>query len=236
MNSVACYEIARDKMFQAQIMAANGVPIPATILAKLPMNYETVNKHFTYPIIVKGIYGNKGKYVWKCDNEQELKDLCVTWDPNNPLIIQEFLAASTGKDLRAFVCGGEILGTMLRVTDTGFKANIFQGGYGKSVVIKEKLADLIKKVAKLCHGDILGIDLLLDADSYKICEINAHPGFEGLEKATEINIPRKVLQYVKAEIQRSREIAAKEGSEPLKERMRKKTRVGRVSLQHHHVA
>jgi len=53
------------------------------------------------------------------------------------------------------------------------------------------------QVAKVLDLDIAGVDLLFHNDGYKICEANSAPGFQGFEKAIDINIPEKVFTYAK---------------------------------------
>ena len=42
---------------------------------------------------------------------------------------------------------------------------------------------LVLECVKIIGLDIAGVDLLIDKNTYKICEVNSSPGFEGLEKA-----------------------------------------------------
>jgi len=48
--------------------------------------------------------------------------------------------------------------------------------------------------------DVAGIDILFDGDSYKVCEINSSPGFEGFEKATGLNIPQEIYHYIRVRL------------------------------------
>ena len=50
---------------------------------------------------------------------------------------------------------------------------------------------------KILGLDIGGVDLLYDGDSYKICEVNSSPGFNGMEKYTEIRVAEQIVTYVK---------------------------------------
>ena len=49
------------------------------------------------------------------------------------------------------------------------------------------------KVAHELKLDIAGIDILFDSDGYKICEANSAPGFQGLERACDIDVPEMVF-------------------------------------------
>jgi hypothetical protein len=90
------------------------------------------------------------------------------------VVCQEFIAASSGKDVRVVVVGGKIVGAMMRIAKSGFKSNVHQGGYVKKVkVVKEALVQMATDVTRLCHLDISGIDLLMDTDGYKLCEVCA---------------------------------------------------------------
>ena len=48
--------------------------------------------------------------------------------------------------------------------------------------------------------DIAGVDLLIDKEGYRICEVNSAPGFEGLEKASKSNIALEIVQYVQQKL------------------------------------
>jgi hypothetical protein len=52
-NTLRSIEISRDKMLQMQHLAAHGLPIPKTILAKFPIDLQLIQREFQYPIIIK---------------------------------------------------------------------------------------------------------------------------------------------------------------------------------------
>ena len=198
LNSLRSIEISRDKMLTVQHLAAHGLPIPKTILAKFPMNLETIRREFEYPIIIKKVSGSQGKGIIKVDSHAQLEDLVDMLDTGKPLIFQEFIAASSGKDLRVFVIGGRVVGAMMRVAAKGnFKANVHQGGSVKPVKISPQVEWLVLETVRIVGLDIAGVDLLIDKNTYKICEVNSSPGFEGLEKALGENIAIKMFLYCK---------------------------------------
>ena len=199
LNKLTSIEISRDKMLTVQHLAAHGLPIPKTLLAKFPMtNLETIRREFEYPIIIKKVSGSQGKGIIKVDSHSQLEDLVDMLDTGKPLIFQEFIAASSGKDLRVFVIGGRVVGAMMRIAPRGqFKANVHQGGSVKPVKISPQVEWLVLECVKIIGLDIAGVDLLIDRNTYKICEVNSSPGFEGLEKALGENIAIKMFLYMK---------------------------------------
>ena len=78
-----------------------------------------------------------------------------------------------------------------------FKANISRGGKGEAYDVDDEMEMLAIQVAKVLDLDIAGVDLLFHSDGYRICEANSAPGFEGFEKALDINVPQKVFDYAK---------------------------------------
>ena len=66
--------------------------------------------------------------------------------------------------------------------DGDFRANITRGGEGQPIDIDEQMEYLALESTKLLGLDISGVDLLFDGTSYKICEVNSAPGFQGMEK------------------------------------------------------
>ena len=198
LNMLKSIEISRDKMLTVQCLAAHGLPIPKTILAKFPMNLDTIQREFDYPIIIKKVSGSQGKGIIKVDTHGQLVDLVDMLDTGKPLIFQEFIAASSGKDLRVFVIGGRVVGAMMRIAAKGnFKANVHAGGSVKPVKISPQVEWLVLETVKIIGLDIAGVDLLIDKNTYKICEVNSSPGFEGLEKALGENIAIKMFLYLK---------------------------------------
>ena len=48
---------------------------------------------------------------------------------------------------------------------------------------------------------VAGIDLLFTEHGYTICEANTFPGFKGLEKACEVNVPYEIFTAMQEELE-----------------------------------
>jgi len=197
LNDFKSVDVSRDKLHTLQTLAAHGIPIPKTIVANFPLKIDTLEKELKYPIIVKKTSGSQGKGVVKVDSRQQLEDLEGLLDPNSPLILQEFLEHTKGRDIRVFVIGGLVVGSMMRIATKGFKSNVHQGGKVKPVKLDPQVMWLVLETVKLIGLDIAGVDLLIDKDNYKICEVNSSPGFEGLERATGVDIASSMIDFIK---------------------------------------
>ena len=117
------------------------------------------------------------------------------------VIFQEFVSSSEGKDIRVFVVGGMPVVAMLRKGREGkFKANIAAGGSGEPYELNPEVEWLSGEASRLIGLDIAGVDILFDGEHFKVCEVNSAPAFEGLEKATGVNVPQQIYQYVRVRL------------------------------------
>ncbi|MDP2090576.1 MAG: RimK family alpha-L-glutamate ligase [Candidatus Gracilibacteria bacterium] len=203
INSNNSRLLANDKFLSLQKLAANRIPVPKTMLLKGIPSIEFVEKQLSYPIIIKKLDGHAGKGIIKVNNNQELEDILEMLEEslsrlNNNLIVQEYIGEKAGQDLRIFLVGGRIVGSMLRKGKEGdFKANFSGGGSVYAHELNETEEILAIEAANIIGLDIAGVDLLFDKDSgYKICEVNASPGWKGLEQATGVNIAGEIINYI----------------------------------------
>lgn len=205
INSAESIERARDKLHTLQILAADDLPTPKTMLARFPVNIDVVGKEFEFSLIVKTLSGSEGKGVFPCENQERFEDLMdilnEARDVNVNFIIHEFVSSSRGKDIRGFLVGGMPVVAMLRKGREGkFKANIAAGGSGEPYELNPELEWLSVEASRLLGLDIAGVDILFDGEHFKVCEVNSAPGFEGLEKATGVNVPQQIYQYVRVRL------------------------------------
>ena len=207
LNSSQSMETSKDKLATLQLLASNNIPIPKTMLAKFPINISAVEKEFSYPLILKTITGSQGKGVFLLENRNKLNDIAtlmeISKDPKINLILQEFISSSKGKDIRVIVIGGRVIGAMLRTSKgENFKANYSAGGQVEAFDLNPAIEWLAIESSRLIGLDIAGVDILFDRDNnYRICEINSYPGFEGFEKATGINVPGEIFNYIKIRLE-----------------------------------
>jgi gamma-F420-2:alpha-L-glutamate ligase len=201
LNSSLSIETARDKLATMQILAANSIPTPKTMLAKFPLSFDIVEKEFSYPIVIKTVSGSHGKGVFLCNTRTQFEDIAnlieVSRDPRVNVIIQEFIRTSRGRDIRVLLVGGRPIGAMVRTAkQDSFKANYTAGGSVAPFTMNAEVEWLAVEAASLVGLDIAGVDILFDGDSYSVCEINSSPGFEGFEYATGIDVPKEIFRYL----------------------------------------
>lgn len=203
-NSSESIEIAKDKLYSQQILAANNIPVPATMLVKFPVNLSIVKKDLGFPLVVKTLYGSQGNGVFLCEDENaflNMMNLLEVTNKNANIILQEFIKTSSGVDLRVFTVGGRVVGCMKRTSaDGSFKANHSSGGVVEPFEVSPEIEWLSCEASKLSNLDIAGVDLLFDENNFKVCEVNSSPGFKGMESALNVNIAKEIFHFTRVRL------------------------------------
>jgi len=113
------------------------------------------------------------------------------------ILVQEFIQESCGTDIRCLVIGDKVVAAIKRQAKPGeFRANVHQGGTALKVKLTPQERNIAIAAAKTMGLKVAGVDLLRSNNGPLVLEINSSPGLEGIEKATQINIASKVIQYI----------------------------------------
>jgi ribosomal protein S6--L-glutamate ligase len=118
------------------------------------------------------------------------------WGLGQDVFVQELIAESKGRDVRALVVGDEVVGAMRRKARRGeFRSNLHRGGEGTSIRLDRRYVDVAVKAARLVGLSVCGVDLLEGHDGPRLMELNSSPGFEGLERATKKDIAGAIVAH-----------------------------------------
>jgi gamma-F420-2:alpha-L-glutamate ligase len=200
VNGPATIETVSDKLHTLQTLNRAGLPIPRTMLGTFPIDIDLVERELGFPVIVKTLKGTRGAGVLKCEDRSQFEDLAgllESAEAKADFILQHYVRASHGRDVRVLVVGGRVVAAMERRSLTGgFKSNVSLGGVGVAYNPPQEMAELAVQAADVLELDITGIDILFDEEGYRICEANSAPGFQGLERATGMDVPTAILEWV----------------------------------------
>lgn len=200
INGPSAIELVADKLHTLQRLIRAGLPIPRSILGKFPMDVALVERELGFPVIVKTLKGTRGAGVLKCEDRSQFEDLAGLLESAGAqadFLLQHYVRASHGRDVRILVVGGRVVAAMERRSLTGgFKSNVSLGGVGAAYNPPPEMAELAVQAADILELDVTGIDILFDEDGYRICEANSAPGFQGLERASGLDIPSAILEWI----------------------------------------
>ncbi len=198
LNDPPAITRSRDKLRALQLLAAAGIGIPRTVMAHDGGKVERlVEQVGGLPAIVKLLRGTQGVGVMLATTMEEVKGIVATfWELGQEILIQQFIAESKGRDVRALVVGDKVVGAMRRKARKGeFRANIHRGGEGRPIRLSEAFAQTAVKAAQVLGLEVAGVDLLEGRDGPLVMELNSSPGFEGLERATGKDIAGAIVDH-----------------------------------------
>lgn len=190
---------SRDKMRCLQLMCQNGVRVPPTVLARSGRGLKAaIHAVGGFPVVLKLIQGTQGVGVMIVHSAVSLSSVLDTLRSlGHDVLIQKFLADSAGRDYRAFVIGNRVIAAMMRTAPEGeFRSNIHRGGEGKLIKLPASYQRTALKAAKILGLTIAGVDLMETKQGCVVLEVNSSPGFEGIERATGLNIAGQIIKHL----------------------------------------
>jgi gamma-F420-2:alpha-L-glutamate ligase len=198
VNTLGAAQAARNKAYTMQLAAADGLPIPETMIH--PAKGAVVDAwKLGYPCIIKKAVGSRGNGVMLIRDPCQLSAIAGIFKSSEPreFLIQKYIDDRPGCDIRVLVIGGKAIGAMMRTAREGeARANISRGGKGELYPLTPKSIELSERVAQLLGLEIAGIDLLFSCENYALCEANSSPGFEGFEKYCDVDVAGMIADYI----------------------------------------
>jgi ribosomal protein S6--L-glutamate ligase len=198
VNTSQAIAASRDKLRALVRLSEHDVGIPRTVMARDPKQVRAaVDAVGGTPVIIKLLQGTQGVGVMIADSREGVESTLDTlWGLGQNIILQEFVAESRGRDIRAIVVGGELVGAMRRTAKKGeFRSNLHRGGAGRQVVLDEVYAEAALAAAHILGLDVAGVDILESADGPAIVEINSSPGLRGIENATGVDLAARIVAH-----------------------------------------
>lgn len=210
-NNAHGIELADNKALTALALCGK-VPTPTTIIA--PKTFEGIGYNKTeflqkaattlgLPMVIKEVYGSFGKQVYLANSIDDAEQIVaqIGW---KDFVMQQYIAASRGSDVRINVVGDRVVCAMSRYNPNDFRSNISNGGAGKAFVPSAELKAVAVAATKALGLDFAGVDILHgqhapDQDLYTnplVCEVNSNPHFKSSFDATGIDVSQYIVDYI----------------------------------------
>ncbi len=183
--------------------------VPKTI--KIPMTFDNVGyddlsfedhlgECLGYPYVIKESLGSYGAQVYLAQDPEDARRILKRIEGRDALC-QEFVRASSGRDLRAYVVGDRVVAAMERSNADDFRSNIANGGTARAYSITKEQEEMAVRATHKLGLDFAGVDLLLcEHDEPVLCEVNSNAQFRGLLTATGIDITDALFEHIKGRI------------------------------------
>ncbi|WP_077299279.1 ATP-grasp domain-containing protein [Virgibacillus pantothenticus] len=153
-----------------------------------------------FPFVIKDVAGRGGKQVYLITSEKEYKT-CIQRLQRQEVIIQT-CPVKPGKDLRVFVVGKKIVASVLRESDTDFRANYKLGGNARLYRLNEQEKNSIQTIVNAFDFGMVGIDFLISEQGELLFnEIEDVVGSRTLSAVSNENILRLYVEHINKQIE-----------------------------------
>jgi ribosomal protein S6--L-glutamate ligase len=198
-NTSMAISRSRDKLRSLQIMARRGIGLPVTGFAHSTKDIDgLVDIVGGAPLVIKLLEGTQGIGVVLAETQQAAKSVIEAFrglDAN--ILVQEFIKEAGGMDIRCLVLGDKVIAAMKRQGAPGeFRSNLHRGGAAARVRLTPEERSTAIRAAKAMGLRVAGVDLLRSNHGPVVMEVNSSPGLEGIEKATEVDVAGKIIDFV----------------------------------------
>lgn len=196
---------ARDKLRCHQLLAGEGIGLPATVFGDNPDDTsDLLSLLGDAPHVIKLIEGSQGNGVVLAETLSASRSVVEAFRGLYAnFLVQEFVAEARGADLRCFVVGDRVVAAMHRQAEPGeFRANLHRGGQASSATLSAAETETALRAARVIGLEVAGVDLLRSDKGPLVLEVNSSPGLEGIEGASGVDIAGSIIEHVASRVAR----------------------------------
>jgi ribosomal protein S6--L-glutamate ligase len=194
---------ARDKLRAHQLLAAQGIGMPATVFGDNPDDtVDLLSMLGPPPHVIKLNEGTQGAGVMLTEKPsasrsvvEALRGLYANF------VVQEFIAEAQGADLRCLVVGGRVVASMRRQAPDGdFRSNLHRGGSAEPIDASTDEQQVAMRAARGLGLSVAGVDLIRSMRGPLVLEVNSTPGLEGIEQACDVDVAGAIVDHIASNI------------------------------------
>ena len=194
INSRESLELASDKLLTSILLEKHNIPTPKTIVCEDPNEALASFEELGKDVILKPLFGSKGIGMSRLNDRGFAENVIYKLNHLNEIFyLQEFIEHNN-RDIRVLVIDDKAIAGMYRVSDN-WKTNIHAGARVEPIELTSELKSLAIKAAKAVKTEIAGVDIVESENGYYVIEVNSIPGFTALQKVTDVNIPKEMIDY-----------------------------------------
>lgn len=206
LNASGSIALARDKVASLMELARHRLSVPRTVAMRGLVGVdEALELVGGCPVVVKLQQGTHGVGCMIAESPNALFSLAETFGAMGREVILQQYIPSPGGDVRAVIVDGQLVAAMRRRPREGdFRSNVHRGGQPEAVTLPRRYKNAAIKAARVLQLDVAGVDMLETPDGPVILEVNASPGLEGVEQASEVDVASAIVAAAEARRPRPR--------------------------------
>ena len=190
---------SRDKLRAIQILSRHDIGMPKTAFVRNRQDVlPAIDRVGGAPVVIKLLEGTQGIGVILAPDRKVAEAIIETLhNTKQNVLIQEFIAESKGRDIRALVIGDRVVAAMRRTAQGDeFRSNVHRGGSVEAVSLDPLYERTAVRAAQIMGLRVAGVDMLEGNDGPMVMEVNSSPGLEGIERATDLDVAGAIIDHV----------------------------------------
>jgi [lysine-biosynthesis-protein LysW]---L-2-aminoadipate ligase len=200
VNGSRVLALCGDKLLTTLALQEAGLPVPPYLAALVPEAALDGLGELGYPAVVKPLTGSWGRLAAKLDTplaaEAVLEHRAALSDPHQRITFVQRYIDKPGRDIKAYVLGGEVVGAIYKVSEH-WRTNTARGGRAVLCPVDDDLAKLLEATAAVIGDGVLGIDVLEDRDGRRyVNEVNDAPEFHGAVEVLPVDLVARYVDHV----------------------------------------
>ena len=196
INTPESIRNAANKYYSLHLLKKSGLPVPKTaVTCDADVAMRILDDWGE--IVIKPIFGYKGIGIARFQSgpglslqNRDLIDKILA--ERGVLYIQEFIPMN--RDIRAFVVGKTVAGSIYRYAQVGWITNLSQSGRPEPCVLNPSQEEASVFAAEAVGATFAGVDLAETGDGFVILEVNGTPSGKGIFDACGIDVTKNIAE------------------------------------------
>ncbi len=196
MNPAYAFRRAKDKYATLTALQKAGIQVPRTYIGE---NLEAAISFVEEvgDVVIKPMIGARGMGAIRAEMpELTYRAMKFIHQLGQVLYVQE-LIEKPNRDIRAFVVGNEVIGSMYRYlpenAEGEWRTNVHGGGRAEAVELDEEYKECAIKTAETLKLDYTGVDILESPNGPCVIEANASPSWSALSRVTQLDVAGMIV-------------------------------------------
>jgi RimK family alpha-L-glutamate ligase len=201
INTPRAIERCVDKFYTDVLLRQAGLPTPESVVCEgVPAALDAIGA--MGDVIVKPIFGSLGHGMVRVSDPDVGFRVLQALDQARAVFYVQRAVDHGGRDVRAFVVGGRVIGAIERVAPAGqWRTNVARGATTQRFQLPPEWHAIALRAAAAVGADYAGVDLLQARDgSLFVLEVNGIPGWRGLQQSTGVDVAGAIVDHLIARI------------------------------------
>lgn len=200
LNPPRAVEVCVDKYLTTARLARAGIATPATAVCQTSDDAMTAFAQLGGDVVLKPLFGAEGRGMCRVTDAETMWRTARVLEQTGQVIYLQRFVRHPGWDLRAFVLGGRVIGSMRRTANNDWRTNVAQGGTAERVTLSATEEQLALRAAEVVGCAVAGVDLLPGpGGELFVIEVNAVPGWKALAPTCGVDVAKEVVRFLSRE-------------------------------------